>query len=50
MPELIEILRQINQLSGAALDALEGASEGGAAGGAAPESASGGGAPVPPGA
>jgi hypothetical protein len=53
---LIEILRQINELSGAALDALlsEGggapAEGGGPAGGGAPPEGGGGPVPAPPGA
>jgi hypothetical protein len=56
MKELLEIIRQINELSGVAMDALEqvaGGEGGGEGGGPKPPEGgappSGGGAPVPPG-
>lgn len=45
MEQLIELLQQIQELAGVAIEALQGASEGGGAEGAAPEA---GAAPVAP--
>lgn len=46
MDQLIELLQQIQELAGVAIDALKGATEGGGEGGPAPE---GGGEPAPEG-
>lgn len=46
MEQLIELLKQIQELAGVAIEALQGATEG-AAGGAAPEGGGGGGEAPP---
>lgn len=47
MEQLIELLKQIQELAGVAIEALQGATEGGG-GGAAPEGGGGGAAPEGP--